>query len=142
MSFNSHFPNFELKNETAEMLTKVGYQWGTPSDFRPPVVSIPFNATDDPFTVNWPWTKINEEPIQVKRETDLSRIDTTLLLFKPQEKSNCVQREKGSALRSIVGVPLCDPGVLLTGIRGSCGLLGYLDNEKPNQEEMQKKLSG
>ena len=86
--------------------------------------------------------KINEEVTLVQRETDLIRNETAKLLYKPQEKSNRVRRDDGSALATIAGVGLFGPGVLLAGIGGSCGILGIFgsckDKSKANAENIER----
>ena len=112
--------NFELNADFAELISKVD-KWRTPSAFCPLEFSVEINSTDSPFNVIWLWAKINDEVILVQRETDLIRNETAELLYKPKEKSNRVRRDDGSAL-GLFG--LFGPGVLLTGIGGSCGTLG------------------
>ena len=85
--------------------------------------------------------KTNEEVTLVPRENDLIRNETAEILYKPQEKSNRVQKEDGSALATIVGVGLIRPGALLTDIGGSCGIFGVFGSCKTNQKQTQKTSS-
>ena len=116
--------NFEWKAEIAKLLSKLGDKWKIPSASCPLDSSLPFNSTKDAFSVDWLGKKINEEVTLVQRETDLIRNETAKLLYKPQEKSNRVRSDDGSALATIAGVGFFGPGVLLAGIGGSCGFLG------------------
>ena len=87
--------------------------------------------------------KINEEVTLVQRETDLIRNETAKLLYKTQEKLNRVRGDDGSALATINGVGLFGPGVLLTVIGGSCGILGIFgsckDKSKAKAENIERK---
>ena len=85
--------------------------------------------------------KTNEEDTLVLRENDLIRNETAELLYKPQEKSNCVQKDNSSALATVVGVGLIRPGALLTDIGGSCGIFGIFGSCKTNQKQTQKTSS-
>ena len=64
------------------------------------------------------------------------------MLYKPKEKSNCVRWDDGSTLATNAQVGLFRPGLLLTGIRGSCEILGIYgsckDKSKANAENIEQ----